>query len=290
MKNKFLLLIFIAILLPACSLTSRIDSQNPSSGIDHPQTTEVTGALDSTPAVTPSAPIPTEFTAGVGESQDTQPAVIEQPAVTGGQETPDQPAATQEPTGPAPAQANASAVVDVTGLNLRMGPGYGYGVIRVLPEGQRVQVLGRSVNGDWIEVMLDEQTGGWVYGRYLDTSLDLAALPVKEAYGGPYNESGQPANNSSYNLYMSINGRQATIDLGRFPANTQVEALLGLPGESANLLVASGQTNENGSTQLNFVMPEKWQDGSPLSEQELLLVVRSADGSYHKSATIQYDH
>ncbi len=290
MKNKFLLLIFIAIILSACSLTSRIDSQNLSSETNHPQTTEVTGALNSTPAVTPSAPIATEFTADVGESQDTQPEATDQPAVTGGQETPDQPAVTQEPTGPAPTQVNDSALVNVTGLNLRMGPGYGYGVIRVLPEGQRVQVLGRSVNGDWIEVMLDEQSGGWVYGRYLDASLDLAALPVKEAYGGPYSESGQPANNSTYSLYMSINGRQATIDLGRFPANTQVEALLGVPGESANLLVASGQTNDNGSAQLDFVMPEKWQNGSPLSEQELLLEVRSADGSYHKSATIQYDH
>lgn len=86
------------------------------------------------------------------------------------------------------------------------------------------------------------------------------------------------------------NSRQATINLGRFPANTQVEALLGLPGESANLLVASGQTNDNGSTQLDFVMPEKWQDGSPLSEQDLLLEVRSVDGSYRQSATIQYDH
>ncbi|MEJ2597082.1 MAG: hypothetical protein P8Z00_02045, partial [Anaerolineales bacterium] len=80
-----------------------------------------------------------------------------------------------------------------------------------------------------------------------------------------------------------------TINLGRFPANTQVKAWLGLPGERANLLVASGQTNANGSAQLDFVMPDEWSDGSPLSEQELLLVVRSTDGSYSQSATIYYD-
>ncbi len=137
-----------------------------------------------------------------------------------------------------------------------MGPGYGYGVIRLLPEGQRVKVLGRSVNGDWIEVMIDEQTGGWVYGSYLDASIDLAALPVKEAYGGPYSQSGQPASTSTYSLYMSINGRQATINLGRFPADTRIEALLGQPGERASLLVARGQTDANGAAQLDFSLPE----------------------------------
>jgi uncharacterized protein YraI len=283
MKNKFLTLIFIAIILSACGLTSPIDPQTPASGVGHPQSTQVTGNLDRTPAVIQSVPTPTEIAVDLGEPQEPQPAV------TDGQETPDQPIATPQTTDPAPAQADSSAVVNVTGLNLRMGPGYGYGVIHVLPEGQRLDVLGRSVNGDWIEVRLDEQTGGWVYARYLDASIDLATLPVKEAYGGPYSESGQPASASTYSLYMSINGRQATINLGRFPANTQVTAWLGLPGERANLLVASGQTNANGSAQLDFVMPDEWSDGSPLSEQELLLVVRSTDGSYSQSATIYYD-
>lgn len=284
MKNKLLSLVFIAIILSACGLNSPIDPQNPMSRVGHPQSTQVAVTLDPTPAVTQPVPTPTEITVGAGERQEPQPAV------STGQETPDQPVATPETTVPAPAQADTSAVVNVTGLNLRMGPGYGYGVIRVLPEGQNLEVLGRSVNAEWIEIRLDEQTGGWVYGRYLDASIDLAALPVKEAYGGPYSESGQPASASTYSLYMSINGRQATINLGRFPANTQVKAWLGLPGENANLLLTSGQTNANGSAQLDFVMPEKWQDGSPLSEQELLLVVRTLDGSYSQNATILYDH
>lgn len=284
MKNKFLTLIFIAIILSACGLNSPIDPQNPASGVGHPQSTQVGGALNRTPTATQSVPTPTEIAVGDGDGQVTQPEVA------GGQETPVQPVATPQTTGPAPAPADASAVVNVTGLNLRMGPGYGYGVIRMLLEGQSVEVLGRSVNGDWIEVRLDEQTGGWVYSRYLDASIDLAALPVKEAYGGPYSESGQPASASTYSLYMSINGRQATINLGRFPANTQVKAWLGLPGKNANLLLTSGQTNANGSAQLDFSLPETWQDGSPLSEQELLLVVRTLDSSYSQSATIFYDH
>jgi uncharacterized protein YraI len=290
MKNKFLILIFITLLLSACSLTSRIGSQNPASGVDHPQTTQAANVPDTAPTATQSMPIPTEVAADAGESQATQPAA------TGGQRTPDlpaatgQPAATQEPADPTPIQANDSAIVSAGGLNLRIGPGYGYGVIRMLQEGQKVKVLGRSVNGDWIEVMIDEQTGGWVYGRYLDASFDLAALPVKEAYGGPYSQSGQPVSGSSYSLYMSINGRQATINLGRFPAATQIEAFLGRSGESANMLVASGQTNATGAAQLDFNVPDEWQDGAPLSEQELLLVVRSVDGDFSQSATIEYIH
>jgi hypothetical protein len=296
MKNKFLILIIVTLYLSACSLSSQAGMQNSSSAADHPQVTQLASIPDRMPAATQTVPLPTRPASTTGENQATQPAVTggqktpDQPAPTGGLSTPDQPAATQEPADPTPTQANDSAVVSASSLNLRMGPGYGYGIIRQLSEGQRVNVLGRSVNGDWIEVMIDEQTGGWVFGRYLDASFDLASLAIKEAYGGPYNQSGQQASASTFSLYMSINGRQATIDLGRFPANTGIEAFLGQPDGSANLLVASGQTNANGAAQLDFDMPQVWQDGSPIIEQELLLVVRSADGGFSQSATIQYIH
>jgi uncharacterized protein YraI len=284
MKIKFLIPIFITVFLTACSLSSPTGVQNPSSAVDHPKATQIASVPDRTPAATQIVLPPTQSSTVAGESQAAQP-----PA-TGGQTTPDQPAVTQEPAVPTPTPADDSAVVSASDLNLRMGPGYGYGIIRQLPEGQRVKVLGRSVNGDWIEVLVDEQTGGWVYGRYLDASFDLATLAIKEAYGGPYSQSGQPTSASTYSLYMSINGRQATINLGRFPANMPIEAFLGQPGGSANLLVASGQTNANGAAQLDFSLPEEWQDGSPLSEQELLLVVRSVDGSFSQSVIIQYIH
>jgi hypothetical protein len=278
MKNKLLILIFIAILLSACSLSPLTSLQNTSSEVDHPQASPVASTADTNAVPTQSIPIPTGIATNPGKSQATQPAATDQPAVT------------KDSATPTPIPATDTAEVNADSLNLRMGPGYGYGVIRMLSDGQKVKVLGRSVNGEWIEVMIDEQTGGWVYSSYLDASFDLAALPIKEAYGGPYSQSGEPANGSTYSLYMSINGRQATINLGRFPANTQIEARLGRSGESASLLVASGQTNANGAAQLEFSLPNQWQDGSPLSEQELLLVVRSLDSSYSQSATIQYIH
>jgi uncharacterized protein YraI len=269
MKNKFLILILVTIFLSACSLSPRAGTQDPSSVADPAQATQPASIPNRMPAITQAAPLPATNT---GENQ------------------PAQPAATQEPAVPTLAPANDSAIVSASSLNLRMGPGYGYGIIRQLSEGQRVKVLGRSVNGDWIEVMIDEQTGGWVYGRFLDASFDLATLAIKEAYGGPYSQSGQPASASTYSLYMSINGQQATINLGRFPANTQVDAFLGQPDGGADLLVASGQTNASGAAQLDFNMPDAWQDGSPINEQELQLTVRSTDGSFSQSATIQYIH
>jgi hypothetical protein len=284
MKNKFLILIFIAMFSSACSLSPLTGAQSPSYGVDHPQASPVASSPDTNAVPTQSMPLPTGIATNPGKSQATQPAAIDQPAAT------KQPAATQEPATITPVPATDTAAVNADSLNLRMGPGYGYGVIRMLSDGQQVKVLGRSINGDWIEVMVDEQTGGWVYSSYLEASFDLAALPIREAYGGPYSQSGEPANGSTYSLYMSINGRQATINLGRFPANTQIEAFLGRSGESANLLVANGQTNANGVAQLDFSLPNQWRDGSPLSEQELLLVVHCLDGSYSQSATIQYIH
>ena len=52
-------------------------------------------------------------------------------------------------------------------LNLRAGPSITSGVLKVLPSGGRVDVLGCSADGSWCEVRF-EGDGGWASARYLE--------------------------------------------------------------------------------------------------------------------------
>ena len=67
------------------------------------------------------------------------------------------------------------AVVTSAGLNLRTGPALGYAVIRALPAGTGVTVLGRNATGDWLYVRLSNGAEGWVASRFTDFS---GAVPV----------------------------------------------------------------------------------------------------------------
>lgn len=54
------------------------------------------------------------------------------------------------------------------------------------------------------------------------------------------------------------------------------------------MIVACGQTSPNGNATLQFAMPAKWPDGSPLTSGTMRLVVSTIGGSFELSAAIQY--
>ncbi len=198
---------------------------------------------------------------------------------------------TIEPASPVPAENTGStATVNTDGLNLRLGPGLNYRIRSVLPAGQSLEILGRSNNGDWIEVRLADGRGGWVYRSYLDTSLDLAALPVHEAAGGSVNEpsssSVTPAAPSRYSLSMTIADNQAVVYLAKFSADKDVTVTLSAGGK--HMTVAGGKTDSSGAKTFAFEMPRNWPDGSRLTESSLTLMVRANDGSDSRSASISY--
>lgn len=60
------------------------------------------------------------------------------------------------------------ALVASAGLNLRTGPAVAYPVIRALPAGTGVTVLGRNATGDWLYVRLSNGVEGWLAGRFTD--------------------------------------------------------------------------------------------------------------------------
>ncbi len=61
--------------------------------------------------------------------------------------------------------------VAVPKLNVRSGPGMHYGIMGWLYRYQRVRVLDRSYDGKWLEVEIAPNYQGWVYGRYIQSTV-----------------------------------------------------------------------------------------------------------------------
>lgn len=201
------------------------------------------------------------------------------------------PTATPETPDAAEQAGVASGTVIGDNLDLRLGPGFDHRVIKLLSRGQALAVHGRSTNGVWLEVRLPDGTGGWVFTGYVEVSVPVADLPVTEASGGPLGESpgAEPSSGGNrLDILVTIVDQQGRISLQNFPANQQLAAYLGLPGETADLLVASGSTDASGAAELTFSLPDELSNGKPVVESELILVVSTASGEFSRTATIQY--
>ena len=88
---------------------------------------------------------------------------------------PQTPTPTVSPAQTATPRPTNFAVVISAGLNLRTGPAVTYPVIRALPARTGVTVLGRTANGDWLYVRLDNGAEGWLATRFTDFN---GAVPV----------------------------------------------------------------------------------------------------------------
>jgi hypothetical protein len=85
------------------------------------------------------------------------------------------------------------AEVITSGLNVRTGPGLNYPTIGTVSTGDQLKVTGISPAGDWLQVVIDETTPGWVsalpeYVRLLSVARD--ELPIVEP---PLPPDGSPA-------------------------------------------------------------------------------------------------
>lgn len=95
-------------------------------------------------------------------------------------------AATQPPTATPLPGATATprpanfAIVATGGLNFRTGPSVAFPVIRALPGGTGVTVLGRNAGGDWLYVRLNNGEEGWLAARFTDFtgSVPVVATPA----------------------------------------------------------------------------------------------------------------
>lgn len=83
------------------------------------------------------------------------------------------PTVTSSPFGPM-----VTVNMDQEQINVRAGPSQDYPIVGVLEQGEKVPALGRSVGGDWVEIVYPVVDGGvaWVYA-YLVT-LSGGELPI----------------------------------------------------------------------------------------------------------------
>jgi uncharacterized protein YgiM (DUF1202 family) len=180
-----------------------------------------------------------------------------------------------------------TAYVLISRLNLRVGPGVTYRVLQTLDLGTELKVMGRNLVSDWLLVEMVDGTEGWVYSPLVQTSADIASLPVMEASGGP-TSGGTTTTPVSTQLLVTIRNNVAIVDVSGFPGKTDLTVLLGLPGEELDLKVATGVTASDGTARLSFEMPAKWSDGTKVTQQTLVLMVRADDGSKSVKANIVY--
>ncbi len=89
------------------------------------------------------------------------------------------PVATHTPAFTATPRPTNFALVISAGLNLRTGPSTAFSVIRALPAGTGVTVLGRNTGGDWLYVRIGDGVEGWLAGRFTDYrgSAPVVATP-----------------------------------------------------------------------------------------------------------------
>jgi hypothetical protein len=65
-------------------------------------------------------------------------------------------------------------------LNLRSGPGRSFRRIGQLRPGERVELTGRSSDGQWLRIRSGTGLSGWVSMEYIATGSELDSLPVIE--------------------------------------------------------------------------------------------------------------
>jgi uncharacterized protein YgiM (DUF1202 family) len=173
-------------------------------------------------------------------------------------------------------------------LNLRIGPGFDHAVVRLLQGGLTVKADGRSVDGLWIEIHTTDGSAGWVFGAYLESKSDLASLPVTEAHGGV--DDPAPVQNTTFSILMTIEDNIADVKISRFPPNRKIAVSLGPDGKTPSLVVASGQTDASGKATLSFEMPSYWEDGSPVTQSDLVLAVSTSDLKFSRQINVVYIH
>lgn len=96
-------------------------------------------------------------------------------------------------TGQSNATVNAAA-------NVRNGPGIIYATVgEGAQPGTEVEVIGRSSDSLWFNIILPDGVEAWIFGQLvtLDDSVDVAALPVPAVAASPVASSGSSGSSSS---------------------------------------------------------------------------------------------
>jgi hypothetical protein len=77
-----------------------------------------------------------------------------------------------------------ATIIAPTSANLRLSPSTDSPVVSSLTNGTQLTATGRDVSGEWIQVRLDGEQGGWVFRELLSIDGDVDALSILQ--GGRY--------------------------------------------------------------------------------------------------------
>lgn len=73
-----------------------------------------------------------------------------------------------------------------------------------------------------------------------------------------------------------------------FTPNTRLQVFLGAPGTPYKDPAATGSLDAEGKTSAVFSIPKTWDDGKPVTQDELLIIVEAADGEERVTLKIGY--
>jgi uncharacterized protein YraI len=157
-----------------------------------------------TPAVAQRAPLPVPA-AQPGLSPSPSPSPSPAPALS-----------PIQPSQPVPAEMQ---VASPDGVNLRSGPAMDQRVITVIPNKARVQVIGRSTDGKWVNVTYNGLSG-WVDAQYLGP-VDDRSSPSPSPTPAPGMAAGSaryiwPVSGRSITAYFS--GAHPGVDIDQYPS------------------------------------------------------------------------
>ncbi|MFN8440179.1 MAG: PA14 domain-containing protein [Caldilineaceae bacterium] len=139
-----------------------------------------------TTIITPTTPIGTVTVPVTISPSPAQTAVITAsttPGVSNGASTATSIATAVEAASPAatftaaPTAANVAQVIG-SELNLRRGPDTRFDVLRTLPIGERITILGRDSSGQWLYVRTSNQGEGWVSARFTNYTGAAPVVPA----------------------------------------------------------------------------------------------------------------
>ncbi len=86
------------------------------------------------------------------------------------------------PTGTATATATATPIPDAavgeTLTNMRSGPGVGFEVLAEVEAGTPLEILGKSADGEWLQVRTPKEQVGWMFYLPLKLNVSLSSIAV----------------------------------------------------------------------------------------------------------------
>jgi hypothetical protein len=171
----------LALLLAGCGRNSQEATATPTKTPPVEQAVEVATATPQPPA---------------------EPVEVSAPVV-------EEPAPEVEPvTAPEPEPDPEIATITATQLNIRSQPSTSGDIVRLVDQGAQFEVVGRSEDGQWLEVAEDDQLLGWIVAEFATVSGGSVADTGDEAAGDSAGETAasepapQPAAPSGDGSYL----------------------------------------------------------------------------------------